>query len=192
MHPTNQELATRLENYHSKGNKAALTSAFGLKLIEQFPEALGVVTLSVFEFICRFGLNQVCIGVENEDMRVAMDIGKPRQESLIWILLAHADFHRHVVLVSKRREVRVLAKEGVHGMAPTAPFTPDHNKDISLRPPGLRADHRKVFFRVTPRVIPVNHFIVRLRRVRFLYEKSLCQGWRRAKANHMENCEEQN
>jgi len=167
-------------------------SALRSELIEQFPEPLGVVAVSLFEFIRRLGFNQVCIGVENEDMRVAMDVGVPRQESLIWILLAHANFHGHVVLVSKRHEVRMLVKEGIHGMAPTAPFAPDHNKDISVRPFGFCTNYREVFFRITLRIIAISHLLARFRDRRFLCEKSFCQRRRGTKTNYIESCEEQN
>jgi hypothetical protein len=154
----------------SKIIQPVLRSALWRKLIQQFPEPVGVVTPSFLEFICRLGFNQICIGVENEDVRVAMDVGEPGQESLIRILLAHADFHRDVVPVSKRHDVRMQAKKRVHKMAPTAPFASNLNKDISPGSSGLCTDHSEVFFRITPRIISINHFIARLQRGRFLRE----------------------
>src|SRR5689334_25445045 len=102
------------------------------KTLQKFLEALGVVTSAVLQHVGRVRVNQIALGIQNEDVRVSVDSRKAGQKGFVWIFLAHADFHHHVILVAQGGEVRVLVKKTIHGVTPAVPFAANDNEDSSV------------------------------------------------------------
>jgi hypothetical protein len=77
-------------------------------------------------------LDQLFISIQNEDMRVSVNLGILRQESSIQIFSAHVDLHQHIVLVSECRQIRMFMEEIIHNVAPAAPLATHDHKDIAV------------------------------------------------------------
>ena len=70
-------------------------------------------------------------------MRVSRNGGIARQDLLVLILWAVADFYGYKILFSKLRKRPILLKKLIQNMAPGAPFSPYFEKDMFSSPLGF-------------------------------------------------------
>jgi hypothetical protein len=82
------------------------------------------------------------------------------QKGLVWIFLAHANFHGDIVFVEKRLQVGVLPKEAFHGVAPAAPFAAHDNEDVFVRAFCFFANGRQVSVWGTLGIVAIGQCIV--------------------------------
>ena len=75
-------------------------------------------------------VNQISMRIQNEDVRIPMNIREARQKVSVGIFLAHAHFHENIVLVAKCLKIGMLVKEVVQNMAPGARLAADDDEDI--------------------------------------------------------------
>ena len=81
-------------------------------------------------------------------MRIAFDLGPPRQERLVLVFLRVVHLDPNVARVDQGIQIVVCGDEAVHRMAPRAPFTADVDDDPFVLPFGERHRGGDVLLRI--------------------------------------------
>ena len=85
--------------------------------------------------ICGLGVKELTVGIEDEQVGIALGLGIVAEEGLVFVVGIPVDVDYDVVLFEGRGEGRVFVERTVEQMAPGAPVASDIEEDVLV--PGL-------------------------------------------------------